>query len=167
MVRIAVLLFSLALVGQAQDFSLDRLFTRPYVWGTSPSQVTWAKRAHVLGFLWNAQGQAFRDLYVYNADSKVLKRLTDLESLKDPINDGEAERDIHRQDYLPPRAGLAGFEYRKMAARRSSLIAAIFSWRPPAEAHYTASPKQKRQRRIRSSRLTQAVWPMCRAGNFM
>jgi len=110
MVRIAALLFSLALAGQAQDFSLDRLFTRPYVWGTSPSQVTWAKRAHVLGFLWNAQGQAFRDLYVYNADTKTLKRLTDLESLKDPINDGEAERDVHRQDYLPPRAGLAAFE---------------------------------------------------------
>jgi len=110
MFRIAALVFSLALAVQAQDFSLDRLFTRPYVWGTSPSQINWAKRAHILGFLWNAQGQAFRDLYIYNADTKVLKRLTDLESLKDPINDGDAETDIHRQDYLPPRAGLASYD---------------------------------------------------------
>ncbi len=123
MVRIAALLFSLALAGQAQDFSLGSLFTRPYVWGTSPSQVTWAKRSHVLGFLWNAQGQAFRDLYVYNADTKTLQRLTDLESLKDPINDGEAERDIHRQDYLPPRAGLAGFELSEDGRK------AVFSYR--------------------------------------
>jgi dipeptidyl-peptidase-4 len=123
MFRILVGLFLLAVAGRAQDFSLDRLFTRPYVWGTSPSQVTWAKRAHVLGFLWNAQGQAFRDLYIYNADSKGLKRLTDLEGLKDPINDGEAERDIHRQDYLPPRGGLAGFELSEDGSK------AVFSYR--------------------------------------
>ena len=47
-------------------------------------------------FLWNAQGQAFRDLYAYNADTKTLKRLTDLEGLKDPINDSEIEHDPHR-----------------------------------------------------------------------
>ena len=123
MFRIAALLFSLALVVRAEDFSLDRLFSRPYVWGTSPSQVTWAKHAHILGFLWNAQGQAFRDLYIYNADSKVLKRLTDLANLKDPINDGEAERDIHRQDYLPPRVGLAGYELSEDGSK------AVFSYR--------------------------------------
>jgi dipeptidyl aminopeptidase/acylaminoacyl peptidase len=123
MLRTAVLVFSLALAARAEDFTLARLFTRPYVWGTSPSQVAWAKHAPILGFLWNAQGQAFRDLYVYDADSKTLKRLTDLESLKDPINDGEAERDIHRQDYLPPRAGLGAFELSEDGSK------AVFSYR--------------------------------------
>jgi dipeptidyl aminopeptidase/acylaminoacyl peptidase len=123
MFRIAAFLFSLTLTVPAQDFSLDKLFTRPYLWGTSPSQVTWAKHAHILGFLWNAQGQPFKDLYIYNADSKTLKRLTDLESLKDPINDSDAEHDIHRQDYLAPRAGLSSYELSEDGSR------AVFSYR--------------------------------------
>lgn len=90
--------------------SLDRLFTRPYIWGTWPSRIEWAKHAHVLGFLWNAQGETFRDLYVYNADGKKLTRLTDLKGLKDPINDTEAELDPHRKEYLPPPPGLASFD---------------------------------------------------------
>jgi dipeptidyl aminopeptidase/acylaminoacyl peptidase len=110
MLRISALILFLAISATAQDFTLDRLFSRPYVWGTSPSQVMWAKHAHVLCFLWNAHGQSFKDLYAYNADSKSLKRLTDLEGLKDPINDGEAERDIHRQVYLAPRGGLASYD---------------------------------------------------------
>jgi dipeptidyl aminopeptidase/acylaminoacyl peptidase len=107
----------------AQDFTLEHLFSRPYVWGTSPSQIAWAKHAHILCFLWNAQGQTFKDLYSYNADTKALNRLTDLEALKDPINDGEAERDIHRQDYLAPRAGLAGYDLSEDGKQ------AVFSYR--------------------------------------
>jgi dipeptidyl aminopeptidase/acylaminoacyl peptidase len=123
MLRIAVVFPLLALSASAQDFTLDRLFARPYVWGTSPSQVTWAKHAHVVLFLWNEDGQAFKDLYSYNADTKTRKRLTDLENLKDPINDGEAERDIHRQDYLAPRAGLASFDLSEDGSK------AVFAYR--------------------------------------
>ena len=108
--RIAAGLFAVALLAPAQDFSLDHLFSHPYVWGVWPSQMAWAKHAHVLGFLWNEKGQPFRDLYAYNADSKKLTRLTDLEGLKDPINDTEAERDVHRKNYLIPSPGLASFD---------------------------------------------------------
>ena len=59
------------------------------MWGTWPSNVAWARHAHILGFLWNAKGEAFKDLYVYNADTKKLTRLTDLKGLKDPINETE------------------------------------------------------------------------------
>jgi len=110
MLRTIALIVAFATAAPAEDFTLDHLFQRPYVWGTTPSQITWAKHAHVLCFLWNAQGQVFRDLYAYNADLKTLKRLTDLEGLKDPINDNEAEHDPHRQEYLPPRGGVAGYE---------------------------------------------------------
>jgi dipeptidyl aminopeptidase/acylaminoacyl peptidase len=119
---VAALLASAMLVS-AQDWSLDHLFRRPYVWGTWPSQIAWAKRAHILGFLWNAHGETFRDLYVYNADTKKLTRLTDLKGLKDPINDTEAERDPHRKEYLPPRAGLTSFDLSEDGAR------AVFSYR--------------------------------------
>jgi dipeptidyl aminopeptidase/acylaminoacyl peptidase len=104
-------------------WSLDHLFTRPYLWGTWPTRIEWAKHAHVLGFLWNAHGETFRDLYVYNADTKKLTRLTDLKGLKDPINDTEAEHDPHRKDYLPPQAGLTSFNLSEDGSK------AVFSYR--------------------------------------
>jgi dipeptidyl aminopeptidase/acylaminoacyl peptidase len=110
MLRLIVAFFAAAFLAMGQGWSLDQLFSRPYVWGTWPSQIAWAKHAHLLGFLWNAKGETFRDLYVYDSDSKKLVRLTDLQGLKDPINETDAERDIHRKDYLPPEAGLTSFD---------------------------------------------------------
>ena len=107
--RAIAIIIAAALPLSAQDLSIDRLFTRPYVWGTWPSQIAWAKRAHVLGFLWNAHGGAFRDLYAYNPGTKRLVRLTDLEYFRDPLNESEADRDVHRKDYVPPQAGVTSF----------------------------------------------------------
>lgn len=93
-----------------EEWTLQRLFSRPFVWGTSPSQITWAKHAHKLGFLWNAKGEAFRDLYIYDSDAQRLTRLTDLKDLKDPLNKPEAENDPHRKNYVPPQQGLTAFD---------------------------------------------------------
>lgn len=106
-----------------QEMSVQRLFSRPFLWGTTPSQLAWAKHAHVLGFLWNAKGETFRDLYAYDADRRVLTRLTNLEDLKDPINDSEAEKDPHRKDYVPPPQGLTDFDLSDDGSQ------AVFSYR--------------------------------------
>ncbi len=110
MLRFPVALLAAAALLPAQDWSLGFLYTRPLMWGTTPTQLAWSKHAHMLGFLWNAGGGSFHDLYVYNADSKKLLRLTDLEKLKDPINDSEAELDPHRKNYVPPPGGVTAFE---------------------------------------------------------
>lgn len=123
MFRAIALILACAAALPAEDFTLDHLFSRPYVWGATPSQIEWAKHAHMLCFLWNAQGQSFKDLYAYNADTKTLKRLTDLEGLKDPINEGEAEHDPHQQDYLAPRGGVAGYDLSEDGTQ------AVFSYR--------------------------------------
>ncbi len=123
MFRLIAALFTSALLVSAQGWSLDQLFTRPYVWGTWPSHIAWAKHAHVVGFLWNAKGETFKDLYVYNADTKKLTRLTDLKGLKDPINETAAEKDEHRKDFLPPPAGLNSFDISDDGSK------AIFSYR--------------------------------------
>lgn len=110
MLRLISLLLFTSLTIPAQELVLDKLFTRPYVWGTTPSQMTWAKHAHVLAFLWNEKGGAFRDLYAYDADQKRLTRLTDLELVKDPINVGDEEQDEHEKNYLLPQLGLNSFD---------------------------------------------------------
>lgn len=134
---LAALLFSSLLLpaptpSPNNPWSLDHLFTRPYLWGAWPTQVAWAKHAHILGFLWNAHGEAFRDLYVYNADTRKLTRLTDLKGLKDPINDTEAERDPIRKQYLPPQAGLTAFSLSDDGAQ------AAFSYRRDLYLVHTA-----------------------------
>ncbi len=86
--------------------TLEQLFTRPYVWGTSPSNVRWAKKAPVLLFLWNSEGRRFRDLYAYDAPAKKLVRLTNLESDKDELNASEEQRDDRLRRYLAPPPGL-------------------------------------------------------------
>ena len=154
MLRTIGFLLILSGVALSQDFSLDHLFARPYVWGTTPSQIVWAKHAHVLCFLWNAQGQAFRDLYSYNADTKTLKRLTDLESLKDPINDNEAEHDPHRQEYLPPRGGIASFDLSEDGNQ------AVFSYRGDLFVAYTSAATVRRLTKTKAPESNPQFRPM-------
>ncbi len=100
----------LALTVRAEFPSLERLFSRPYLWGTSPDQMTWAKKAPTLVFLWNAQGRRFHDLYAWNAAEQKLARLTDLEQQKDDLNLSEDEKDEKLKQYLMPPSGLAGYD---------------------------------------------------------
>ena len=94
----------------AEPWPLERLFTRPFAWGTSPERVAWSKQGHTLAFLWNASGRRFLDLYAYHPDSRKLVRLTDLEGIDDEINRGDAEKDPIQKNYLMPKVGLSDFD---------------------------------------------------------
>src|SRR4051794_15910363 len=108
--RLIALLFMCGVVWGDSFPTLERLFTRPYAWGTSPSKMTWAKKAPVLVFLWNSDGHRFRDLYAWHAETRKLVRLTNLESEKDELNVSEEERDDRMRRYLAPPPGLSDFE---------------------------------------------------------
>ena len=108
--RFLVCFLLLALGAPAQQLTLERLFRRPFLWGTSPDQVTWSKEGHTLAFLWNASGKRFLDLYAYHPGSSKLVRLTDLEPVKDDLNLTDEEKDERQKNYLEPLAGLGSFE---------------------------------------------------------
>ena len=80
--------------GQAETLDFERLFTRPYIWGTRPEQLAWSQQNHQLVFLWNASGRRFLDLYCYQYVKKRLVRLTDLET------------NSHTEAYPMPSAGI-------------------------------------------------------------
>lgn len=105
-------LASLILAGtlNAQSWSLERLFTRPFAWGTPPEKITWSKQGHTLLFLWNAEGGRFRDLYSYQPDTQKLLRLTQLEGVRDDLNRSAAEKDPKQKAFLMPPEGLTGFD---------------------------------------------------------
>ena len=102
---------------QSQDWSLERLFSRPYVWGTKPEGFAWSRDGHTLTFLWNAEGGRFLDLYAYHPDTRKLVRLTNLESVKDDINRTDEEKDEIRRLYVAPFAGLATYDLARDGGR--------------------------------------------------
>jgi dipeptidyl aminopeptidase/acylaminoacyl peptidase len=103
-------LVSAAALAAPGPWPLERLFTRPFVWGTPPDRVKWSKQGHTLAFLWNAEGGAFRDLYAYDPEARALRRLTRFESGDDPLTRSAAEKDDRRKQFLPPAEGLTDFD---------------------------------------------------------
>jgi len=96
--------------GFGQEWGLERLYTRPYVWGTPAQSLTWSEEGHTLVFRWNAEGEAFYDLYAYHPDDNRLVRLTDFEDFEDDLLLAPAETDDRRSRYLPPKTGISGFD---------------------------------------------------------
>lgn len=107
----------------ASELTLERLFTRPFLWGAQPQRVAWSKQGHTLLFLWNAEGRRFLDLYAYHPDARKLVRLTRLEAESDEFNASPAEKDDRQKKHLMPPAGLADFSISHDGTR------AVFSYR--------------------------------------
>lgn len=105
----------------AQEWSLDRLYTRPYVWGTAPQSMAWSEEGHTLVFRWNAEGRRFYDLYAYHPDGSRLVRLTDMEAFEDELLLRDEEKDERRKQYRMPEAGISSFA----VSRTGSMVAFV------------------------------------------
>ncbi len=115
--RFLIALFSFTLPILAQDWSLERLYTRPFLWGTTPSDLTWSKKGHTLVFTWNAEGSYFMDLYAYHPDQRKLVRLTAFEGMKDELNASEEEKDARLRALMAPASGIRAFDVSNDGAR--------------------------------------------------
>ena len=94
----------------AQPWPLERLFTRPFAWGTTPEKVKWSKQGHTLAFLWNAEGPRLpRSVLVRSGNPRTppshARRVRGRSTHRNP-----AEKDDRRKQFLPPADGLADFE---------------------------------------------------------
>jgi dipeptidyl aminopeptidase/acylaminoacyl peptidase len=116
-----LLLAGLAL--PAVEWSLESLYTRPYVWGTPPQSLEWARRRPTLFFLWNESGGRFLDLYSYNAATRQRHRLTALESANDEFNPPADQNDARLRSHRMPEAGLSSFSISADGAR------AAYAWK--------------------------------------
>lgn len=99
--------------GLPPEWALSRLYTRPFLWGTTPERLTWAKKQPVLLFLWNESGRRFLDLYAWNPATKRRTRLTSLEGADDPFNPLPDEKDEKLKTNRLPDAGLSSFALRE------------------------------------------------------
>jgi dipeptidyl aminopeptidase/acylaminoacyl peptidase len=117
-----LLLGSGALQAQS-EWPLERLFTRPYTWGTRPEKITWSRKGHTLVLLWNAEGNRFLDLYGYDPAGLKLSRLTDMAGREDPLTRSAAEKDDRQKAFVAPAEGIADFDLSRDGGR------AAFSYR--------------------------------------
>ncbi len=115
--RFAATLFLFICSLDAEPWTLARLFTRPYAWGTVPQRATWSKQGGTLLFLWNAGGGRFLDLYAYHAEQRRLVRLTNLEAVEDPINRPAAAKDARQKQYIPAEEGIGEFDVSRDGTR--------------------------------------------------
>lgn len=106
--RILVALLAAACaLAQNPMWPLEKLYTRPFVWGTSPSEVQWSRTGGTLAFLWNEDGNRFLDLYAWRAGKRV--RVTSLEKMKDDIWLSAADKDARRAGHKMPEGGLSAY----------------------------------------------------------
>lgn len=61
-----------------EGLTIERITSPPYLSGTSPSSPTWSPDSSRVAFLWNADAQSFRDLWVVAAPDGEAERLTEL-----------------------------------------------------------------------------------------
>ena len=59
------------------DIPFERLLSQPYLAGSPPSDVRWAKDNHHIAFRWNPEGKRLRDIYVMDVPNGKPVRLTD------------------------------------------------------------------------------------------
>jgi dipeptidyl aminopeptidase/acylaminoacyl peptidase len=80
-ILIPAMLAALALSAvAAEPFTIEALFSHPYVTGTAPGHLVWSPDGRRLAFTWNEGGDRFRDLYLAEPSGKVI-RLSDLKAL--------------------------------------------------------------------------------------
>jgi len=92
-------------------FTLEQLFSRPNIWGEAPSQVKWDKGSQRVAFLWNQEGERFKDLWVVSIPEGKLTRLTKMKDFP-PIPLQEDKRtEEERRDAELLDNGVAYFDW--------------------------------------------------------
>lgn len=74
------MLISTSLQAQEAELTLDDLFARPKLTGTSPSQPVWAPNSEYFAFSWSKPGNSGRDLWVSASDGEGLRLISNTES---------------------------------------------------------------------------------------
>ena len=67
---------------------INRLYSLPWVIGTSPQDFIWAADSHAVAFLWNDQGEPFRDVWIASRDGLKPIRVTEMPRPEIPARPG-------------------------------------------------------------------------------
>ncbi len=97
----------------ADEITLQRLYSRPWLWGTAPSQAHWPRLdSRRFAFLWSEEGELFRDLYVGGTPAGQLYRLTDMRKVEPPRFDDDTRSEEERARARRLSPGIGEFAWR-------------------------------------------------------
>lgn len=63
-------------VAPAPASTIEKLYAVPSIIGTSPEGFAWSQDSNIVAFLWNKEGQPFRDVWTYSVSDGALDRIT-------------------------------------------------------------------------------------------
>ncbi|HOP81324.1 MAG TPA: hypothetical protein PLZ21_12225, partial [Armatimonadota bacterium] len=92
--------------------TLREMFTRPLIYGTDPGALKWSSDGKMLAFLWNAEGEPRKDLYLCTSDRpQPPVKLTDAASIAPlPVEDDERpEEDVKYSEVM--QTGVSEFDW--------------------------------------------------------
>ena len=92
--------------------TLREMFTRPLIYGTDPGALKWSSDGKMLAFLWNAEGEPRKDLYLCTSDKpQPPVKLTDAASIAPlPVEDDERpEEDVKYSEVM--QTGVSEFDW--------------------------------------------------------
>jgi len=93
---LVLLLFSQSVA--VKPLSVEAIYTHPFFYGTSPREAIWSPNSDKIAFSWNAEGERFRDVWLYNLRKDRLLRLTDMAGIReDPKDDDERTREEKKE----------------------------------------------------------------------
>lgn len=62
----------------AKPLTFETLYSEPSIIGTLPTAASWSADGRSLAFLWNDAGHTFRDIWIWERETKTRRRLTQL-----------------------------------------------------------------------------------------
>jgi len=91
--------------------TIEKRFSRPFIWGTAPSSIKWSKDGRKLAFLWNEKGERFLDLYLITFPGRKRVRLTEMKKFpKLKMEEDKRTEEEKKEAELLDR-GISGFNF--------------------------------------------------------
>jgi dipeptidyl-peptidase-4 len=87
---------------EKKHLTLERLYSSPRLWGTSPTNIIWSQNSSHIAFLWNDKGERFKDAWFYTLGEDLPRKLTDMKSVKPRLPESglRTEEEKQREERL-------------------------------------------------------------------
>jgi Tol biopolymer transport system component len=100
----------------AEKFTFEAMFSHPRITGIAPSEVAWSPDGTKLAFLWNADGDRFKDLYFADHSGKIV-RLTDLQTWPRDAREKDERSEQEKRDEIILDGGLSSAVWSRDASK--------------------------------------------------
>ena len=108
MIRLGICLLVVCAAAFSKDrLDINRLYSLPWVIGTTPKDFTWSSDSRTLAFLWNDEGTNFYDLWIADRQTRKPVRITHMPRPELPANPGMDIQKLQQVEKAETDAGVS------------------------------------------------------------